>query len=234
MKGFLSLLICILALVPFVKGQDVDYDKIIPPTTADGLEYVDRLVQIAWKNWPQNTVVHQKLLAAKEEKAQANWGWLNAMNVQFQYFGANALGADETGGNRALPRGGVGLGVNLGALLLVPSKVRHARANRIIAEEDIKTQKLFIRAEVTRRYETYKTMQDMVLVISEALEDSRSSYIYGKKKFEGGELPLDDYNKAAALYHQTKERERAARMSLTEAKINLEELLGVTLEQIEQ
>lgn len=229
MRHFLLIFSCLLAFGA-ANAQNVDYNRVIPPANAENLTYVDKLVQVAWRNWPLNRVAHLKVDQANEQVKQARIGWLTNLNVQVQYFGQSLTNDPNT--LTYVPRLGFGFALNIGNALQTPSRIREAKAQRSIREEEERYQMLFVRGEVSRRYQAYALQKELIKVVVDALEDARTTYIFAKRQFENGELPLDEYNKALATYHLAREKEKSTESAVLAAKATLEEIVGVPLEEI--
>ena len=54
-------IILLLFVTANVLGQNVDYNKIILPDHVQSPDFAEKLVQLAWKNNPQNEVLRREI-----------------------------------------------------------------------------------------------------------------------------------------------------------------------------
>src|SRR5436190_18721624 len=61
---------------------EVDYNTIILPTNASNLSFEEKLVQLAWRNDPNNSQVIKQSSVARYTLKQAQWTWLDYITVR--------------------------------------------------------------------------------------------------------------------------------------------------------
>jgi len=208
-------------------AQQVNYDALVNDTTSN--EFVEKLIVLAWKNYPLNEVSQRRIHSTEESLFQSKWSWLNTFSLSYQYT-PNITSDQST--QLVYPRAGIGVTVNIGNIFSVPSKIAQADEDYKIAIANYNAQKVFIRAEIIRRYADYKRDIELLKVRTQAVEDSYSSLLLTKKKFDNGEIDLDEYNKVLRSYTDNMERKVVSDGDLMYHKGTLEEMIGIKLEQV--
>src|SRR5687767_15987604 len=59
-------------------GQNIDYNKIILPEHSS-MEFVEKLVQLAWRNHPSNDIYRREVNIAQYDVAQSTSAWLDVV-----------------------------------------------------------------------------------------------------------------------------------------------------------
>lgn len=239
-------LLAILLCLPIsLWAQKVDYNKIILPTDSITDSYEEKLVQVAWANYPKNEALKSRIRENEAKVVAAKLFPLTNLMVsaQFNAFNQSATSSSSTttpgqptvavpNQTSGLPRVGFGLGFGIGSLLLTPSMVRQSREQLRQAVEDVNQQKLAIRSEVLKRFHEFQAYKDMLAYQLDNVEQGRTMMVIAQRQFETGEATLQEYNEALRYYNETKEKSISSQYKLKQAKVALEELLGVKLEEI--
>jgi outer membrane protein TolC len=150
------------------------------------------------------------------------------VNLSYQYVPNYTVGSD----NNSMARFGLGVSVNLGNVLSTPSRISQTEDEIKIAEADYKINQQFLRAETIRRYSNYKRSVDMLKIRNQAVNDSESSMLLVKHRFENGETTLEEYNKALRTYTDNQERKTESEGDVLSHKASLEEIIGVKIGEI--
>src|SRR5699024_1037153 len=77
------LILFLISLGSFAHAQQVDYDRIIPPTYLPELAFQEKLVFLAWQNHPSNQALHHEYKIAEKNKVKANWAWLDIFTASY-------------------------------------------------------------------------------------------------------------------------------------------------------
>jgi outer membrane protein TolC len=224
--------IVILVFHSVASAQKVDYNAIILPADARGVEFSEKLVRLAWINNPSNSILENQVNVADLDMKLAKRNWLNQFNVtgNLNEFTLNPQAMPDV--PLFFPRYNIGATITLGNFAYDPLKVRIRKEEKEIAIKSINSQKLAIRAEVLRKYQTYLTNQELYLVRAEALEAALASFSLAEQKFKSGEISIENYNAALENFNTHKTQKIIAEGNLMLAKIDLEELIGVRLEDV--
>jgi outer membrane protein TolC len=216
-------------------AQKIDYNKVIPEHY-DTLEFAEKLVHLAWQNNPQNEVFRRKINQAEAMVFQSKFSWLNNINMMVQYhanqFTPGGSGAEQAAMGNFLPNVGLGFMINVGSIVFVPSRTKVAREEVEITKAELNSQKLLIRREVLNAYEEYLKNNNLLKIRTQAADDAHSSYLSVVQKFKNGEVSLEDFNDALDMYTRAIESKMALESEVKISKINLEEFIGVKLEEV--
>lgn len=190
---------------------------------------IEKLVVLALKNNPQVKVYEGRIELAKGNNSQAKLSWFNNVNLSYQYnpsYGVNSL-------DNSVPKFGLGLSLNLGNIINTPSRITQTKNEIYIAEADYLLNQQYLRAETIRRYANYRRSVELLKVREQAVNDSESSMLLLKHRFERGEAILEDFNKALRTYTDNKERQAESLGDILFHTASLEEIVGINLKNIE-
>lgn len=231
LKGLSALLLIFAALTTF--GQSVDYNTIILPESVSDASFEERLVRLAWKNNPSTKILNHQAATAEIEVKQARWSFLNDFRIQgnINEFVLDE-GADLAGRAAFFPKYNITGQINLGIFVDVPLEVKKKKQQVAIVESSINQQKLALRAEVLTRYEKYLMDRETLLVQTEIVEDLFASLSLAEQQFQNGSIKLEEYNRVQDRYNTQKLRQINAQGDFNISKIELEELIGVKLENV--
>ncbi|MEY5048884.1 MAG: hypothetical protein RLZZ175_2243 [Bacteroidota bacterium] len=213
-----------------VSAQRVDYTKIIAPyDSIPVVVYIEKLVSVAWENYPKNHSFISKKNEAIENVKQARNSWMNNLNL-FTSF--NSYNNSESQNFTIVPNLGLGLSLNVGSIYSLPGKIKIAKEELKIADNEINAQKLYIRSQVISRFNDVMLNMDLLKLQTEAVVELKMTVTAVKEKFLKGEISIEEYNKVYVAYTVAKERAITSESNYRTSKAYLEELLGVNLEQI--
>ena len=164
-------------------SQEVDYDKIILPEKADSLSIPEKLVQLAWKNYPSNEALKLGVVSAKKDVTITKLDWTNKVTATFnanEYTIQDGIFKSNTGnavnvvapGLGTIPRYNFSVGLSLGDLITTPTKVSKSKTSVKIAESKVLSQKLTIRSEMLKRYQIYLTSIEILKLRVKAVEEA--------------------------------------------------------------
>ena len=226
----------LLLSIAFIMGaypsfcQQTDYNKIITPDNIEADEFGERLVQIAWRNYPSNKLLMKDYEIAQVSITQAKWSWLNQIGASgnLNEFTLN----QEEEQNNFFPRYNFAITLPLGIIVDVPTNTKIAKKNLEKADLEIKQQKLVIRNQVLQAYQNLIMFEQILKIKSETAEDEQNTFLSIESSFEKGEATLNEYKEALSSYNSELEEEIKARNNYESAKLNIEFLIGVNLEEV--
>jgi outer membrane protein TolC len=209
----------------------VDYNKIIVPGSGANLNAEERLVQIAWRNYPENEALWHELQAAEAEVRIQRWSWLNQIYAQGN-LNEFTIDPDKGGGTANFwPRYNVGVNIPLGKFVSIPNETRKAKEAYRVKELNINKQKLYIRATILGLYTQYTSLLEIYKIEKSASDDADGVFRIDEQKFKNGETTLEKYNTAQDYRNAKKLKEIMAENDMKQIKYKLEELLGMRLEE---
>ena len=233
MKNLLVFLCFVMATV--CVGQSVDYNKIILPVSTKDVSIEEKLVQIAWRNYPSTAMVVNNSEIAKYQLKKAQWSWLNHVGISGNLNEFTIKGRDEENPqnrNNFYPRYNINMSFRLGAFVETPLEVKMAREALDNSEELINQMKLQIRADVLKKYSDYKSTMEIYQIQLDSYNDAKSYLDVITKKFDKGEESVERYTNAKNTLENQEIRKINAENAYLKSKYDLEEILGLKIEEI--
>lgn len=214
-------------------SQSVDYNKIILPDNAGNIEFEEKLVQLAWKNHPANRTLFNELEAAQHDTKIASAEWLNVIRLSGNLNEFNIPGASDVNGrSQFFPRYNIGAQVPLGLFKATPNAVKRGRELEQVAQNNINSRKLAVRAEVLKLYNEFVMNKEIFNLRSQELEQASSSFLLIEQRFKSGEEQYEKYNQAITVLNRVKIDRLQSQTNYLNTKLNLEELIGIKLEDV--
>lgn len=229
----INLLLIILLGLPIYESfcQKVDYDKIILPESVYTEDFAEKLVRIAWSNYPQNEIIKRNVTVASHEVTQAKMQWLDIITIQGNLNEFTIKGSDDI--PVFFPRYNFGASISLGMFGDIPAEIKKSKEKFKIAEAELNMQKLALRGEVLRRYYNYLLSKELMENQIKLTENTYSSFSIAEQRFKNGEITLQEYNISLEKYNQEVINQAKSDNEYNITKVNLEEILGVELESIQ-
>ncbi|MEL7020014.1 MAG: TolC family protein [Bacteroidota bacterium] len=213
----------------------LDYDRLMS-LEERALTYKDLLVQLAWLNAPRKKMLEHQQSAANEDVNLAKKAWTDLLRANVGIVPGGGRGDTVQVDNVVLfqPRLSFGATVDLGFLFTTKNEVNKAKALARVLDWEINEQKLEIRAETEKRYEEYLLTFEVLKARQKAEIDAEAVYQYFSELFKNGDGEFEDFNRASESYHNAVEGTLNARAEVQIAKIALEEMIGIRLEEAER
>ena len=215
-------------------SQNVDYNSIILPSSATDISFDEKLVRLAWKNNPESNILLSEVNVATYEMKISRWEWLDQLKVTGNLNEFNIDPSSDTGGrSEFFPR------YNVSAFFTIDNFVGDKMDTKLkkekvqIAMEKINAKKLEIRSEVLTKYQTYLMNQELLKVETETTEDLFATLSITEQSYKNGQATLEEYNDVLDRYNAQRLNTIKAQTQLNISKIQLEELIGVRLEDVQ-
>ncbi|SMG41743.1 Outer membrane efflux protein [Marivirga sericea] len=225
--------ICLLAFRLSLFAQNVDYNRIILPPNSENIEFSEKLVQLAWKNHPDNITQQEQVeISQIDLKISRRRGLTNLR------FGANLnefnIDPSSDLGNRSLffPKYNFSMSFPLGDLFLNPLENKQNQILIEISENDLKAAKLLVRRNVLQAYNDYLLVEEIYKIQRLAMDNAETNHAIVEESFEQGEETYDKYTASFNNLNQRKITLLQAERDYKNAKLTLEEMIGVPLENI--
>lgn len=234
-KTCLNLLLIILAnTIYFSSYGQVDYNRIILPEDS-GLDipFEERLVQLAWRNNPNREILENEEEIAKYELGRARLSWLDGIALIGNY-NEIIVGNEAINNNMFFPRNLYGIRAVL-PLNFMTETVQKSKINKkILQSSHLATDqlKLSLRKEVLTAYHEFLMYEELLQIQSELFDSEFSSYQIALNDFEDGLISVDDYSAIVRSYNMQRINKVKGENELIAAKLRLEELIGVNLEEV--
>ena len=218
-----------IALTTIGFSQTVDYAQVITPDSVEPATFSDRLVRLAWQNYPLNRTYGSEVEAAEARVKEQKLGWFDPISIQLNYGEAHI---NKNLNSNFFPKYNIAVNWNLGRVLATPQRVRQAKEEQEIAEASLDAAKLRLRAEVISRYQTYLMNLELLKLRIKSQEDAYSTYLDLTQKFQQGSVSLEIFTQSALAYNHATEEKIKAESEVAIAKARMEELIGVKLEEV--
>ncbi|WP_296622223.1 TolC family protein [Marivirga sp.] len=231
-KTILTLAILIMVSLN-ATSQSIDYNKIILPKGISDISYEEKLVQIAWNNHPSNDEVKKSVALAKYDLKIGKLDWLDAFKASANLNEFNIDPSSDIA-NRSLffPRYNFSLSLPLGQLFTDPMVTKKNHIKVEMAESRVNNVKIQLRKEVLSAYNNYLMFEEIYKIQSIALEDSEMNHSIIEESFKQGEETYDKYSASNTQISQRKISRLQAFNDMQNAKLVLESLIGIPLEDV--
>ena len=216
-----------------VFAQNVDYNKIILPSDIDSISIKERLVQLAWNNSPQKSILSNNKSIAEVKVKSAKLSWLDNIVASGNVNQFNIEpGTDAFDRSQFFPLYNFSVNIPLGIFTNVPQATKIAKFEFENQKKLINEQKLTIRAEVLRRYETYLYYNNVYKIQIDLTDNMQNTYNIIENKFKNGEVGIEEFTSISNSYNQQLINQLNAKNNLEIAIINVEEMIGIEIEQV--
>jgi len=214
-------------------GQNIDYNKIILPSGAQGVDFAEKLVQLAWKNNPDNAYfVHQENATSYDAKRSAV-EWLDLVHFQsnLNEFVLNP-GSDPLSRGAFFPKYNVRFDISLYTLFNIPYNNKQNKERLLMARSQVNSQKLLIRNQVLKTYNEYQMREKIYKIQSQLALDNETSHKLTEQRFKSGEITFETYSASLTSYSTIQLAQLEAEKEFKNAKLDLEKLIGMRLEDV--
>ncbi|MEM9679043.1 MAG: TolC family protein [Bacteroidota bacterium] len=213
-------------------AQPVDYKKVVLPSNVSTTDFGERLVQIAWQNFPDNNSVKADVEVAQLKLKNTRWSWLNQISATGNL---NEITLDQDlvdDNNLFFPRYNFNLSLPLGIFVNASTNSKIAKKELDKADYALKKQMLMIREEVLKAYQDYLMYQDIYKIKNDLAEEEYSNFLTVEQNFQSGEASLSEYKEATKSYNLELENKITAQNRLGKSKLTLEKWIGIRLEDV--
>jgi outer membrane protein TolC len=202
-------------------------ESIIPKVS---VEYLDKLVRTAQKNYPEVVARSYQTAIAKNNIAKTQVSWLDAFSLS--YFYRPTQGAVDIANPNIFNGYQLGISLNLGTIVQKPFATKEAKTQYKIAQLEERQYNLTITALVKERYFAYLEQLGNLKLRTKSYTDAEALVKQLRNKFEKGEVPFDDYQRALIQSTEQNQQIIHAESGVFTTKAALEEILGEKLENI--
>lgn len=213
-------------------GQNIDYNKIILPEHSS-MDFVEKLVQLAWKNHPTNDIYRREVNVADYQLAQSRAAWLDIVRftANVNEFTINP-NTDVFGRAAFYPKYNLGASISLGQFLTIPANNKKNKELLMVAQSTVNAQKLATRATVIKAYNEFLMHEKIYKLQSQLMTDNETSHKIIEQRFKNGETTFEIYSQSLSNYSQIQISVLEAEKNYKNMKLDLEQLIGVKLEEV--
>lgn len=192
----------------------------------------NKLADLATMKNPTLTVYEKRVEADLYEWKKNKFSIFNNIGASFNLNEGNLRSSKDSAlANLFYPRYNLNLTLPLSTFFAKPKETKRARANYegSIAMKEVETQNL--KTDVKRAYQIYITNNHLLRLQETVLQDEIVLYNTIQEKFEKNQVSLDLFTNSTKRYND----EIVKKINLTKevylARIHLESLLGMSLEE---
>lgn len=232
-KTFLFLLI--LAALTAQAQMTVPLPTIVAPLDSPAVAFEDYLVQLAWINSHDGHIALQEVLNAEDRAKNTKLEWLRDIQATFNLNEANLKfkKTDSTGtDNVFFPRYNFGLNFSPYNILSQKNKNNISKRDIKIAEEKVQSKQRATRAETLTRYAYFKMTNTVLLARRQVEQETKSAFVLVEQLYRTDEKTFEDYAAASSNYYQAQEARIRAENDVLQARIALEEVIGLFWDQV--
>ncbi len=228
MKRPILLFFCMLHTLLY--AQETDQRLMNPEKEA----FAEQLVQLAWENDPATEIVRRNVDLAEYNVKLSSIEWMSLVSFTGNLNEFN-LDPNRDIYNRSqfLPRYNVAANLSLGTLFTIPYNTRRSKEELKIAHSQVEERRHFIRAEVMRLYTNYLLQEKIYTIQVQMAVDREDKQRVTEQAFRNGDITFESYSEARSAQNQASIAFFQAEVSYFTAKVALEELIGVKLEEVE-
>jgi outer membrane protein TolC len=214
-------------------GQQIDYNKIILPEGVQTSDFAEKLVQIAWRNHPENEMFRREVNVAEYDvkKASAEWADIVHFQANLNEFVLDP-GSDPLSRAVFFPKYNLRADVSLGMFFQIPYNVKQNKELVLVAQSKVNNQKLVVRNAVLKAYNEYQMREKIFKIQSQLALDNETSHKLVEQKFKNGEIAFETYSMSLTTYSATALAQVDSEKELRNAKYDLEKLIGMKLEDV--
>ena len=226
---YITFFACIF-IVNISLAQESIQESIIPSISDS---YIEKLVASAKAHYPKAKTFEDRVNIAHYNVQKAKLDWFNVLTFNYVYTPSSSSGSVTTATGLSYASGAqFGVGTSIGNILQKPGLVRVAKEEYDIAKMNQEEYALNITTIVKQRYYLYVQQLSALNWKTKNMESADRISKESKYKFEKGEVTFDTYNATYIAYSNSVQTKMDAEVAYLIAKSNLEEIIGVKLEEI--
>ncbi len=234
-----------------LNAQKVNFDTLVYSLDNPSYDFANYLVTLAWENNPENRAFNHNIEIAESEIKIAKRDWAQDIGLTFNLNENNinpptvlteeqrmileAAGISDDAFNfgtfSPFPRYNLGVQFNLGRLITLGKKVDITENQLELAKLDSDQKKMIIRAEVMRRYQTYLQAFEIYKIRVKSEQDADEIFTLMRSRFREGSVKFEEFSRSSSDLQQAKEGVLEAKGKIDIAEIDIEEMIGISLEQ---
>ncbi|RPD38143.1 TolC family protein [Chitinophaga barathri] len=194
----------------------------------------NRLVELALQN-PAMKIAGYEKDKTRYEVTKANSNWLNYVTATVNINDVTTGSARRNNpdlNNIYYPLWNIGINVPLGSFTGKAQDVKIAKRNKDIATENQSGQARLLKRQVLSLYEEYISKRELLKMQSEMTLDDKTAFETLEEKFSTGSISYQEYSTANKLYNEQMAKQRILEKELNVTKLEIEEMIGVPLEDV--
>ncbi len=216
-----SLIILLIVQISILKGQQMDPSLAIDPKG-------EQLAKIAWEKSSFNKLYESNKQVAEHSMNSSKFSFLEGMgfSLNVNEFTINPV----PGNNNFYPRYNFGYSFSIGQIMDMAGDVKEAKNQILKLDYERIEDSLRVRSNVLQKYEAYKLSYELMQMAKENVINVNSELGVIERDYSEGKVDIAQYKMIQDAYTSARSQELNAINAFFIAKIQLEEVLGMSLE----
>ncbi len=204
----------------------------LPAAAQPSFDTAEQLVLMAWRNDPGLAAYQRNVNAAEYAVKLSNVEWLNMFSFtgNLNEFNINPE-ADNFNRSQFFPRYNFRAVIPLGSFFGIPYTTKRNRELLFVAESNVEGERQLLKGQVLRAYHNYVMQKKVYEMRVDAALDSENKLKLGEQKFRTGDISFDEYSIVRNGHGEVQVSLYVAEAAYKNAIVNLEELVGVPLDE---
>lgn len=188
----------------------------------------EKLIALALEGPAYKGADHQNKINEYQLKSAKN-SWLNLLTISTNYNDQSFKGENLGNTSYVYPKYFFGVTVPLGTLFS-RTGVKAAKEQVEISKNNQDQLARNIRADIISKYRQYKNYSMLIVLQSQAVDDEETAFLQAKEKFRNGDITIEAHNAAQKLYNDELVKKIGLQLQQDLLKIEIERIIGTTLE----
>ena len=189
----------------------------------------EKLVQLALQN-PEFEIADRNVAIAHYQLKSAKGEWLGFITPGINLNPITILPRSDD--QLFFPLWNVSIGMPLNFYSQRKNGVKVAREKIFIAEAEKNERYRRIRMQVLSAFEDFRMYRDMLDIQNVVMLDEKLEYMQAEKDFEETQIDAATFKKSKLIYAEAQMKQREMQRNLETAKILLEQLVGVNIDEV--
>lgn len=204
----------------------------LPSAAQPSFDIAEQLVLMAWRNDPGLVAFQRNVNAAEYAVKLSNVEWLNLFSFtgNLNEFNINPE-ADNFNRSQFFPRYNFRAVIPFGTFFSIPYTTKRNRELLFVAEANVAGEREVLKGQVLRAYNNYLMYKKVYEMRVETTLDSENKLKLGEQKFRTGDISFDEYSMIRNGYGEAQVSLYVAEAAYKNSIVNLEELVGVPLDE---
>lgn len=227
----LLLTVTVITKAQVISGRNLSTYHATNADTSRITDIREKLVQLAMQN-PNFEITDRRLNISQYQLNRAKGAWLGILSASGNLNELSLKGNSGSNGSLYFPRYNFSLNLPLDFFSARKNDVKIARENLYIAKAEKNAQYRSIRKEVLVKYEDYLMHKEKLELQSRRTQTEYTKYKIAEKDFEDNQVEAEEFNKAETSYLEQQMRKSEMQRNYNVAKLDLEEMIGMTIEEV--
>jgi outer membrane protein TolC len=207
-------------------NQSYDTKKKLDSMIYDNVR--EKLVDLAMQH-PENAISNAQIAIAENNLRKAKGSWTN---IFFASFNLNEFTLNGSPSAAFWPKYNFGVNMPLDIVSRTSNDIKNARQTVEISNAMKNDTYRKLRAEVLSKFENYLFHREMYETSSVVTDEAYTAFLSMQEKYKIGDVNDIDYSITFRQFNDAKMRQREQQRDMNVAKLEVERLIGVDLDEV--